>query len=126
MKGIKALRSADVVLYDALVNESILEHAPATAALVYVGKRRGAKAYSQQEINERIVAYAHCCGHVVRLKGGDPFVFGRGHEEIQFAQEHNLLTEYVPGISSAIAGAGAAGAEVPEPSESKTVLRCWN
>jgi uroporphyrin-III C-methyltransferase len=112
LKGIKALNSADVVLYDALVNEAILQHVPATAALVYVGKRKGAKAYTQEEINERIVAYAHCCGHVVRLKGGDPFVFGRGHEEMQFAQEHGLQTDYVPGVTSAIAGAGAAGIAV--------------
>ena len=109
LKGVKALQSADVVLYDALANEALLQHTPPTTALVYVGKRRGAKAYTQDEINERIVAYAHCCGHVVRLKGGDPFVFGRGHEELQFAQEHGLQTAYVPGISSTLAAAAAAG-----------------
>jgi len=112
LKAVKALGSADVVLYDALVHEAVLQHAPATAALVFVGKRKGAKAYSQEEINERIVAYAHCCGHVVRLKGGDPFVFGRGHEELQFAQQHGLQTDYVPGISSAVASAGAVGIAV--------------
>lgn len=112
LKAVKVLRTADVVLYDALVNEAILQHAPATAALVYVGKRKGAKAYTQDEINERIVAYAHCCGHVVRLKGGDPLVFGRGHEEMQFAQQHGIETDYVPGISSAIAAAGVAGIPV--------------
>lgn len=112
LKGVEALRTADVVLYDALVNEAILQHTRPTAALVYVGKRKGAKAYSQEEINERIVAYAHCCGHVVRLKGGDPYVFGRGHEELQYAQQHGLQTAYVPGVSSAIAGAGAAGIAV--------------
>ena len=112
VKAIKALQTADVVLYDALVNESLLDYAPAIATRIYVGKRRGAKAYTQDEINERIVAYAKCCGHVVRLKGGDPFVFGRGLEEMQFAQLHNLETAYVPGISSAIAGAGASGIAV--------------
>jgi len=112
LKAVKALQSADVVLYDALANEAILEHTRPTAALVYVGKRRGAKAYSQDEINERIVAYAHCCGHVVRLKGGDPFVFGRGHEEMQFAQKHGLQTAYVPGISSSIDAAAAVGVPV--------------
>lgn len=106
VKAIKALQTADVVLYDALVNESLLDYAPATASLVYVGKRRGAKVYTQDEINERIMAYAKCCGHVVRLKGGDPFVFGRGLEEMQFAQAHGLETAYVPGVSSAIAGVG--------------------
>ncbi len=112
LKAINALRSADVVLYDALVNESLLDYAPATATRIYVGKRRGAKAYTQEEINERIVAYAKCCGHVVRLKGGDPFVFGRGLEEMAFAQKFNLETAYIPGVSSAIAGAGAAGIAV--------------
>lgn len=112
VKAVNALRSADVVLYDALVNESLLDYAPAAASRVYVGKRRGAKAYTQDEINQRIVAYAKCCGHVVRLKGGDPFVFGRGLEEMQFAQAHDIETAYVPGISSAIAGPAAAGIAV--------------
>lgn len=112
VKAIKALQSADVVLYDALVNESLLDYAPAIATRIYVGKRRGAKAYTQDEINERIVAYAKCCGHVVRLKGGDPFVFGRGQEEMEFAQAHEIETAYVPGISSSIAGAGSAGISV--------------
>ena len=112
LKAIKALRSADVVLYDALISEELLDHAPPSAARVYVGKRRGAKAYTQEEINERIVVYAHCCGHVVRLKGGDPFVFGRGMEEMQFAQRQGIATEYIPGVSSAIAAAGSAGIAV--------------
>lgn len=112
LKAIKALQTADVVLYDALVNESLLDYAPALATRIFVGKRRGAKSYTQEEIHERIVAYAKCCGHVVRLKGGDPFVFGRGLEELQYAQAHGLETAYVPGISSAIAGAAAAGISV--------------
>ena len=112
IKAVNALRNADVVLYDALVNETLLDYAPAIASRIYVGKRRGAKSYTQDEINERIVAYAKCCGHVVRLKGGDPFVFGRGLEEMQFAQEHGVETAYIPGVSSAIAGAGAAGIAV--------------
>ncbi len=102
LKAVKALQSADVVLYDALANEALLQHTRPTTSLVYVGKRKGAKAYTQEEINERIVAYAHCCGHVVRLKGGDPFFFGQGLEEMQFAQEHGLQTDFVPGISSAL------------------------
>ncbi len=112
LKGVKALRLADVVLYDALVSEELLDHAPPSAVRVYVGKRRGAKSYTQDEINERIVVYANCCGHVVRLKGGDPFVFGRGMEEMQFAQQQGISVEYVPGVSSAIAAAGAAGIAV--------------
>ncbi len=112
LKAIKALQQADVVLYDALVNESLLQYAPAAASCVYVGKRLGAKAFTQEEINERIVAYARCCGHVVRLKGGDPFVFGRGLEELQFAQENGVAADYIPGVSSSIAAAGAAGIAV--------------
>lgn len=112
LKAVNALRTADVVLYDALVNETLLDYVPATATRIYVGKRRGAKAYTQTEINERIVAYAKCCGHVVRLKGGDPFVFGRGLEEMEFARQFGLETAYIPGVSSAIAGAGAAGISV--------------
>ncbi len=112
LKAVSALRTADVVLYDALVNEALLDYTPATASRVYVGKRRGAKTYTQEEINERIVAYAHCCGHVVRLKGGDPFVFGRGLEEMHYAAAHGLPVSYIPGISSAIAAAGEAGIAV--------------
>jgi uroporphyrin-III C-methyltransferase len=112
LKAIKALQTADVILYDALVNETLLDYAPAIATRIYVGKRKGAKSYTQEEIHERIVAYAKCCGHVVRLKGGDPFVFGRGMEELLYAQAHGLETAYVPGISSAIAGAAAAGIAV--------------
>ena len=112
LKAIKALQSADAVLYDALVNEALLDYAAPGAAKVYVGKRKGAKAFTQEEINERIVAYAHCCGHVVRLKGGDPFVFGCGLEEMQYAQSQGIPAGYIPGVSSAIAGAGAAGIAV--------------
>lgn len=120
VKAVRALQNADAVLYDALVNESLLDYAPAGAAKLYVGKRRGAKAFTQEEINERIVAYAHCCGHVVRLKGGDPFVFGRGLEEMQYAQDHGIPVEYIPGVSSAIAGAGAAGIAVSSRGASRS------
>lgn len=106
IKGKKILESADVVLYDALANEILLDYAPTTALKIFVGKRRGFKSFEQEEINEMIVKYANENGHVVRLKGGDPFVFGRGREEMLFAEQYGIKTEYVPGISSAIAGAG--------------------
>ncbi len=112
VKGLKALQSADVVLYDALANEALLAHAPAHAEKIYVGKRRGDKPFGQDVIHEMIVEKALQCGHVVRLKGGDPFVFGRGMEEMQYAAEHGLATAYVPGISSAVAGPGLAGIPV--------------
>jgi len=101
LKAIKALESADVVLYDALVNEELLQYAT-KAEIIFVGKRFGCHAYSQDQINELIVSMAKRCGHVVRLKGGDPFVFGRGSEEIEFAEKFDLETAIVPGISSAL------------------------
>lgn len=101
IKAIKALQNADVVLYDALVNEELLKYA-INAEIVFVGKRLGCHAYSQDQINELIVSMANRYGHVVRLKGGDSFVFGRGIEEIEYAQKFNLETAVVPGISSAL------------------------
>lgn len=112
LKAIRVLGQADVVLYDALVSTDLLEYAPSGAARIYVGKRRKHKAFSQEEINELIVGYAKSHGHVVRLKGGDPFVFGRGFEEMQYAQNQGVATDYVPGISSAIAAPAAAGIPV--------------
>ncbi len=111
LKAIKALKSADVVLYDALANEELLEFAP-VALKIFVGKRRGEQAFSQEKINEMIVENAKKHGHVVRLKGGDPFVFGRGREEMLFAESHGIETEYIGGISSAIAAAAAVGIPV--------------
>lgn len=110
LKGLKALQSAEVVLYDALVNPTLLENAP-HATHLFVGKRRGYKKYKQQEINELIVAFAETCTRIVRLKGGDPFVFGRGFEEIEYARANGLATEYIPGISSSIGVPGLA--EIP-------------
>lgn len=102
LKGVKALVSADVVLYDALVHPDLLNHAP-KAKKIYVGKRVGNYEYTQQEINELIVECAWQYGHVVRLKGGDPFVFGRGFEELRYAESFGIPVEIVPGITSAIA-----------------------
>lgn len=112
IKGLKALQNAGVVLYDALVKEELLAFAPLEAPLIFVGKRRGYKSYTQPEINDLIVESAHRYGHVVRLKGGDPFVFGRGYEEMEYAESQGVPAEYVPGISSAIAVAGLAGVPV--------------
>jgi uroporphyrin-III C-methyltransferase len=102
LKGIKALKTADVVLYDALVNEELLEFAPENATKVYVGKRSGDHSFSQDAINRLMIDYALNYGHVVRLKGGDPFVFGRGYEELDFAASYSIPAEVIPGISSSI------------------------
>jgi uroporphyrin-III C-methyltransferase len=103
LKAVRVLKSADIVLYDALVSEEILDHIPTGTPALSVGKRAGAHAYSQEEINELCVEFAFLYGHVVRLKGGDPFVFGRGIEEIEFAEKNGVTTEVIPGISSAMA-----------------------
>ncbi|CAD0005522.1 uroporphyrinogen-III C-methyltransferase [Flavobacterium salmonis] len=108
LKAIKALENADVVLYDALVNEELLQYAT-QAEIVFVGKRLGCHAYTQDQINELIVSMANRYGHVVRLKGGDPFVFGRGSEEIEFAEKFGLETAVVPGISSALGVPASVG-----------------
>ncbi|MCW3463560.1 uroporphyrinogen-III C-methyltransferase [Chitinophaga nivalis] len=106
VKGLKAIQQARVILYDALSNNELLEYAPANCLRRFVGKRAGMHVYSQDEINRMIVKYALTYGSVVRLKGGDSFVFGRGQEEIAFAQQFGIATEVVPGVSSAIAVPG--------------------
>lgn len=102
LKGIRVLESADVVLYDALVNPELLEYAN-NAELIFVGKRKGCYAYQQEQINDLIIARAKSHGHVVRLKGGDPFIFGRGAEEMEVAAAAGLEVAMVPGISSSLA-----------------------
>lgn len=108
LKGIKALGQADVVLYDALISNELLDYAP-HAIKVYVGKRKGFHKHSQDEINKMIVNYAYENGHVVRLKGGDPFVFGRGSEEIDYAENYGIPNTIIPGISSSIAVPSSIG-----------------
>jgi uroporphyrin-III C-methyltransferase len=101
LKAIKALQTADVVLYDALVNPELLKYAE-NAELIFVGKRKGCYAYQQEQINELIVSLGRT-RHVVRLKGGDPFIFGRGAEEMEYAAQFGLQVSMIPGISSSIA-----------------------
>lgn len=103
IKAIKAIETADVILYDALINEVLLKYASPNAELIFVGKRKGCYAYQQEQINDLIVSRAKSHGHVVRLKGGDPFIFGRGAEEIDFVRQFGIETYMVPGISSALA-----------------------
>lgn len=103
IKGVKALAEANVVLYDALINRQLLEYAPKDAKKIFVGKRKGYHAYSQDEINQLIVDNAFESGNVVRLKGGDPFIFGRGTEEIDYVESFGIATAVVPGISSSVA-----------------------
>jgi len=102
LKGLKAIRDADVILYDALVNEELLDHARPSCAKIYVGKRAERLSTSQDHINQLMVDCALAHGHVVRLKGGDPFVFGRGGEELDYVRRFGIQTAVVPGISSSV------------------------
>lgn len=109
IKAVNALRVADVVLYDRLVHPDVLTHAPASAARVYVGKSHGKGVTTKQEhINQMLIDFARLGKTVVRLKGGDPFVFGRGGEEAIAVSEAGLAVEVIPGISSVVAVPEAA------------------
>jgi uroporphyrin-III C-methyltransferase len=112
LKGIRAIKSADVILYDALANQELLEYARPEALRIYVGKRLGKYVYTQEEINLKIVTLALEYGHVVRLKGGDPFVFGRGFEEIEYAKNFNIKCSVISGVTSAIAAPASIGIPV--------------
>jgi len=103
LKAIKAIENADAILYDALVNREVLKHANPSAQLMCVGKRAGKHSYTQEEINKLIIDHAFNYGNVVRLKGGDPFIFGRGYEELQYIESFGIQVDIVPGISSSIA-----------------------
>lgn len=109
VKGIKALRIAQVVLYDALLSTHLLKYCHTDCKFIFVGKRKGKKEFSQEEINKLLVFYARRFQTVVRLKGGDPNVFGRGHEEATYVEAFGFETETIPGVSSAIAAPNAAG-----------------
>jgi uroporphyrin-III C-methyltransferase len=109
LRAVKILRMADMVVYDKLVNKSILKLAPKTAEKTYVGKRSGKHELSQEKINELLVEAALDGKKVVRLKGGDPFVFGRGGEEAEALAERHINFEVVPGVTSAIVAPAYAG-----------------
>lgn len=111
VKGLKALKKARVIVYDALVDPRLLQEAP-QAQHVFVGKRKGIKALEQHEINALLVQKALVYGNVVRLKGGDSFVFGRGWEELEYAAQRGVDVEVVPGISSSISVPALAGVPV--------------
>ena len=103
IRAVKVLQKANVILYDALVSEELLSHASNNCLKKFVGKRFGCHALSQDEINQLIIKYSFSHGRVVRLKGGDPFAFGRAYEEIEAARNAGIEVEIVPGISSSIA-----------------------
>lgn len=100
MKGYKALQQANVILYDNLANKELLDISREDCKKVYVGKQPYGDYTPQETIHELIKHYAFTKGSVVRLKGGDPFIFGRGFEEIIYARQHGIATHYIPGITS--------------------------
>lgn len=101
VRALKLLREADVLIYDRLVSEAIVELAPPGCEKNYVGKRCGHHALKQSEINDLLVERARENKRVVRLKGGDPFIFGRGGEEVQYLAERGIASQVVPGITAA-------------------------
>ncbi|MFO6463196.1 uroporphyrinogen-III C-methyltransferase [Jannaschia sp. KMU-145] len=111
LHGLNALRQADVIVYDALVGEAILDWAP-QAERIYAGKRGGKPSAKQRDISLRLVELARAGKRVLRLKGGDPFVFGRGGEEAQMLVQHGVPIRIVPGITAGIAGLAYAGIPV--------------
>jgi len=109
VKGLKCLQRADVVVYDRLVEPSLLDEAPSRARRIYAGKRPGRVALRQEEIERLLLRHARAGRVVVRLKGGDPFVFGRGAEEALVCAEAGIPCEVVPGVTSAVAVPASAG-----------------
>lgn len=112
VKGLQAIHEADCLVYDRLVSPELLKEAKAGCELVFVGKEPGRHAVPQDAINRLLVEKARAHRLVVRLKGGDPFVFGRGGEELVFLRERGVACEVVPGVTSAIAGPAAAAIPV--------------
>lgn len=109
VRGLELLRRAEVVVYDQLVNLALLEEAPSATDRIFVGKKAGRYCITQAEINQILIRHARLGQEVVRLKGGDPFVFGRGGEEAEAMANAGTPFEVVPGVSSAVAVPAYAG-----------------
>tara|TARA_R110002110_G_scaffold194517_13_gene403483 strand:- start:1787 stop:2623 length:837 start_codon:yes stop_codon:yes gene_type:complete len=109
IKALRALQSADVILFDDLISDEVLDLAHKEARRMLVGKRGGQRSCRQEDINEMMIALARAGHHVVRLKSGDPMIFGRGGEEIAALQTQGIPVVIVPGITSALAMASTFG-----------------
>src|SRR5574342_1384409 len=121
MKGKECLEQADVVLYDYRANPTLLQHAPTTAERIYVGRRGRGRYEDQSEINRLMIDRARQGQVVVRLKGGDPFVFGRGGEEAEAVAAAGIDFEVVPGVTAAVAVPAYAGIPVTHRTMASTV-----
>ena len=107
VRGLQIIQEAEVVIYDYLANKIFLSHCRPDAEIIYVGKKGGDHTLAQEKINELIVAKVQEGKNVARLKGGDPYIFGRGAEEAEELLAAGLEFEIVPGVTSAVAGAAA-------------------
>jgi uroporphyrin-III C-methyltransferase len=121
IKALKALARADVVVHDGLVSDEILALAPPHAQRISVAKRKSRHSYSQDEINRMLVAFAREGLSVVRLKGGDPFIFGRGGEELESCREAGVECHVVPGVTAALAAGASAGAPLTHRGAAQSV-----
>lgn len=122
LKAARLLASADVVMHDALVSDAVLAMISPAAQIINVGKRAGQKLLTQDEINALLVSYGRTCTTVVRLKGGDPSIFGRAGEEIEALRKTGIEYETVPGVSAALGAAAAAGISLTDRRVASQVL----
>ncbi len=109
VRGLKCIQQADVLVYDRLVSDALIHQAPPHAELIFVGKSTSHHLIEQDTINQLLLKHARKGKMVVRLKGGDPFIFGRGGEELLFLAEHGIPVEIIPGLSSTLAVPAAVG-----------------
>ena len=121
VKAMQLLKSCDVILYDRLVGQGIVDQMPAGAEKVYVGRAVGDPTTHQKRTNELMLQHAKKGMNVLRLKGGDPFIYGRGAEEAEYLLEHGIEFEIVPGITSAIASPAYAGIPLTHRQHSSSV-----
>lgn len=121
VKALKILQKADVVVHDGLVSDAILDLAPTGAQRISVAKRKSRHSYSQDEINRMLVAFALEGLTVVRLKGGDPFIFGRGGEELEACRAAGIDCQIVPGVTAALAASASAGAPLTHRGSAQAV-----
>jgi uroporphyrinogen III methyltransferase/synthase len=121
LRGLELIKKADCIIYDYLVNPRLLKFAPKRCRLIYVGKKAAAHTLPQDKINQLLLEQARNHSIVVRLKGGDPFIFGRGAEEALYLKKKRINFEIVPGVSSAIAVPAYAGIPLTERNKNSTV-----
>ena len=115
------IADADAIVYDKLANPQLLEWARADAEKIYVGKSAGQHSIPQNEIQAILLEQAKKGRKVVRLKGGDPFIFGRGGEEIEFLHEHGITYEIIPGVTAALGAAAYAGVPLTHREQSSAI-----